>query len=319
MTVETARIDTHNHVLPPQYVAWLSTHGIDDAGGRSLPDWSAGQALAFMDEAGIGTAILSVSTPGVHLGDDVEARAQARSVNEFCAALMQERPDRFGFFAVLPLPDVDGALIEATHALDTLHADGVVLLANVRGQYLGDAAFDPLFDELNRRAAVVFIHPSELPGPAVPGIPPFAADFLLDTTRAAINLVTSGTVARCPDLKLVLSHAGGYVPYIAHRLAIAGPLYAGPRRRTRDILADLQRFYFDIALSSGPFALPSLLAFADPTHILYGSDWPFATPQAVTYFNELFTSYPLDEAVRHAITCGNARVLFPRLARPAMP
>lgn len=173
--VDTARIDTHQHVLPPEYVAWLTAHGTRDAGGRALPDWSVEQALTLMDEAGIATGILSVSTPGVHLGDDGEARAQARATNEFCAALVKERPDRFGFFASLPLPDVEGALAEAAHAFDALSADGVVLLANVRGTYLGDAAFDPLFDALNRRAAVVFIHPSQLPGPAVPGIPPFAA------------------------------------------------------------------------------------------------------------------------------------------------
>ncbi len=303
------RIDTHQHIVPPAYAGWLAARGLT-AGGRAIPHWSADAALELMAGAGIATGILSVSTPGTHLGDDAEAREQARQVNEFAAAVVRRAPARFGFFATLTLPDVEGAIAEARHAFDRLGADGVVLLANVGGTYLGDAAWEPLMAELNARRAVVFVHPSSLPAPPVPGIAPFVADFLLDTTRAAINLARVGTFERYPDLKIVLSHAGGFVPFAAERMARAcaddGEDMAQGRAR-------LRRFYFDLALSSSPYALPSLLAFAEPTRITYGSDWPFAPKERSWHFARLLDDYPLTPAQRHAIDRGNAEALFPRL------
>ncbi|MGH7290872.1 MAG: amidohydrolase family protein, partial [Myxococcota bacterium] len=212
-----ARIDTHHHIVPPAYAAWLKRLGLA-AGGLPIPDWSRDAALALMDKVGVRTGILSVSTPGVHMGDDSEARHWAREVNEYAAELARDLPDRFGFFATLPLPDVDGALAEIAYAFDVLRADGAVLLANCRGTYLGDEKFAPVFDELNRRKAVVFVHPSQPPGlEPLPGMPAYVADFLLDTTRAAVRLAVSGTLDRCPDLRVILSHAGGFVPYAAYR------------------------------------------------------------------------------------------------------
>ena len=250
--------------------------------------------------------ILSVSTPGVHLGNDAEARVKAREVNEFAAQVVSDRPDRFGFFATLTLPDVKGAIAEAAYALDQLHATGVILLANTHGRYLGEQDFDPLMAELNRRHAIVFVHPAELPGPELPGIPPFAADFLLDTTRAAINLLASGTMTRYPNLKVILSHAGGFVPYAAHRIAP----FCSPDRTVETGLANLRRFYFDTALSGSPTALPSLLAFADPSRILYGSDYPYAPAQTVSYFTDGLDAYPLAPGLRAAIDRSNAEALF---------
>ena len=303
------RIDTHHHVVPPRYAAWLAGRGID-AGGRAIPEWTVPTALQLMDDAGVASAVLSVSTPGVHLGDDAEARRWAREVNEFCAAVVAEQPRRFGFFATLTLPDVDGAIAEAAYALDVLKADGVVLLANVHGQYLGDAAFDPLMAALNERGAAVFVHPSHLPGPDVPGIPAFAADFLLDTTRAALNIAKSGALERYPDLKIILSHAGGFVPYAAERMARV----ISPDGQTPGGLARLRKFWFDTALSSSPYALPALLAFADPARITFGSDWPYAPAERSLHFTRLLEDYPLTEAQRRAIDRGNAEALFPRLA-----
>ncbi len=233
-------------------------------------------------------------------------------LNRYTAEVVKERPARFGFFATLTLPDVDGALAEAAYALDTLGADGVILLANAAGSYLGSKAFDPLFDELNRRKAVIFVHPTAIPGLApLDGIPPYAADFLLDTTRAAINLARSGTLSRCPDLKIILSHAGGFLPYAAYRVAVS----ASPAGDALEGLAELQRFYFDTALSSSPSALPGLLAFAAPGHITYGSDWPYAPDVAVQAFNGRYEGYDLDRGVRAGIDRGTAETLFPRLAR----
>jgi predicted TIM-barrel fold metal-dependent hydrolase len=303
------RIDTHHHVVPPEYAAWLRDRGVA-AGGLPIPEWSPDSAVALMDKVGVRTAILSVSTPGVHLGDDAEARKRAREVNEYAADVVSSRPDRFGFFATLCLPDVDGSLDELAYAFDALHADGVVLLANSRGVYLGDPRFDRLFDELDRREAVVFVHPSILPGvEPVPGLPPFVADFLLDTTRAAIRLAGSGTLDRCPNLKVILSHAGGFVPYAAYRIAAA----ASPTRNPADGLAQLRKFYFDIALSGSPSALPSLLAFAAPGHVTFGSDWPYAPDAAVGAFTGGYERYPVDAAMRASIDRGAAEPLFPRL------
>lgn len=308
MSTAPLRIDTHQHIVPPAYAAWLAEQGIN-AGGRAIPDWSDAAALDLMDRAGIGSAVLSVSTPGVHLGDDAKARQMARVVNEFAAGVAQRHPRRLGFFATLTLPDVQGAIAEARHAFDQLGADGVVLLANVRGQYLGDAAWEPLMAELNARRAVVFVHPGALPAEPVPGIAPYVADFLLDTTRAAINLARVGTLERYPDLRIILSHAGGFVPFAAERMARA---CSDSGEDTAQGLARLKHFYYDLALSSSPYALPALLAFADPTHITYGSDWPFAPAERSLHFAHLLDEYPLTPEQRAAIHRGNAEQLFPK-------
>jgi 6-methylsalicylate decarboxylase len=310
--VSAGRIDTHSHVVPPDYADWLRDH-LALAGGLPIPSWDAVAALDVMDNHGIAAAVLSVSTPGVHLGDGADARAMARHVNDFAAQVVRDHPGRFGFFATLPLPDVDGALAELDRCFDELDADGVVLLANHRGTYLGDPAFDPVFDELQRRAAVAFVHPSTIPGlDPVDGIPTYVADFLLDTTRAAVNLARRGTLERCPDVRIVLSHAGGIVPYAAHRLALA----ASPRDHAADGLALLRRFYFDVALSSTPTALPSLLAFTTPDHVTYGSDWPYAPEPAVAGMARLYERFDLDPEARRQIDRDTAAGLFPRFAQP---
>ena len=264
----------------------------------------------MMQAARIERAVLSISTPGVHLGDDAQARDMAREVNEFCADLVKQHPQRFGFFATLTLPDVEGAIAEARYALDVLKADGVVLLANAGGTYLGDPAWEPLMDELNQRHAVVFMHPSFLPGPSVEGIPSYAADFLLDTTRAALSYAKSGALERYPHLKVILSHGGGFLPYAAERVArVCSPDGGNPAG-----IARLQQFYVDVALSSSPYALPALLAFAKPSHILYGSDWPHAPKARGLHFADMLDAFALSAEQRSAIHRGNALALFPRLA-----
>lgn len=319
------RIDTHQHLIPPRYADWIRAQGIRP-GGIDLPSWSESAALRFMDRHGIRTGILSLSTPGVYLGDVAEARRWARDVNGYAADLVARRPDRFGFFATLTLPDVDGALTEAEYALDTLRADGVVLLANNDGRYLGDSGFAPLLDQLNRRKATVFVHPGELPAPAVPGIPTFTADFLLDTTRTAISLILSGSLERYPDVKFILAHAGGFVPYIAYRIlltmlstkskAVQAWTALDPQHQVPKLLAVLRHFYYDLALSASPAALPSLLEVADHDHLTYGSDFPFAPQAAIGFLDRQYENYPLDESLRTAIDSGNAEALFPRLAAP---
>ncbi len=309
----TGRIDVHQHVVPPEYARWLRSKGVADASGRELPDWEAGAALELMDRHTIRTAILSVSTPGTTPGEPAEAAEVARAVNEFCTALTREFPNRFGYFGTVPLPHVELAIAEARHALDHLGADGVTLLANSGGVYLGSPDFDPLMAELDARNAVAFVHPATLPGPAVDGIPPFAMDFLLDTSRAAFNLVRNQVIRRFPGIRFILSHAGGFVPYAAHRMALAIAGETG--RGLNDILEDFRSFYFDIALSGSPAALPSLLQFAKRDHVQFGSDWPFAPSAAVSYFTAQFDKWEgLTADERAAIDGANAQKLFARLA-----
>ncbi|WEO99411.1 amidohydrolase family protein [Streptomyces sp. FXJ1.172] len=306
------RIDVHQHIVPAFYRDRLAEAGIAEAGGRTLPGWSAEDALGTMDLLGTATAIVSVSAPGTaFLADPDEAAELARRLNDHCAALPTEHPGRFGWFATLPMPDVTACAAEARRALDELGADGVVLLANSAGTYLGADGQDALWRTLDEREAVVFVHPAELPAPAVDGIPPFAADFLLDTTRAAYLLVRNGIVRRYPRVRFILSHAGGFLPYASHRLA--GPLAGDTGRSPLDVLDDLRGFYFDTALSSTPAALPTLLAFARPGHVLFGSDWPFAPAAGAQYFaNGLDTG--VDPATLAAVNRTGAEALFPRLA-----
>ena len=314
-----SRIDTHAHLIPPEYREALTKARIDDAGGRALPEWSPEAALRAMSELDVATAILSVSTPGTaFLPKAADAAALARDLNDYTAALVASRPDRFGFFATVPMPHVEASVAETVRALDELRADGVILLANSAGTYLGQEGQDDLFAALDARSAVVFVHPAELPGPAVPGVPPFAADFLLDTTRAAYLLVRNGIVRRYPHIKFILSHGGGFVPYASHRMAVA--IMGDTGRSPADSLDDFAGFYFDTALTSSAAALPTLLAFARPGHVTFGSDFPFAPVAAGKLFAAGLENYPgLDAPAREAIERGNALALFPRLGSAVPP
>ena len=313
------RIDTHHHIVPPEYRNALRKAGIDEAGGRAVPDWSADAALQAMSELDVATAIVSVSAPGTTLLPNAsDASALARDVNDYTADLVASQPDRFGFFATVPMPHIAESVAETVRALDELKADGVVLLANNDGVYLGQEGQDDLFAVLDQRSAVVFIHPAELPGPTVPGVVPFATDFLLDTTRAAYLLVRNGIRHKYPNIRFILSHAGGFVPYASHRMAVA--ITGDTGRSPADILDDFSGFYFDTALSSSAAALPTLLAFAKPGHITFGSDFPFA-PLAVgkLFAAGLETYAAIDAAMREAIDRTNALALFPRLGTAPAP
>lgn len=308
------RIDTHHHMIPDDYRKALHRAGIADAGGRAMPDWSPEGSLQTMAELDVATAILSVSAPATtFLSGPADAAALARDVNDYSADLVAAQPDRFGFFATLAMPHVAAATTEAARALDDLHADGVTLLANHAGVYLGEAGQEDLFAALDARSAVAFIHPAELPGPTVPGIAPFVTDFLLDTTRAAYLLVHNGIRQRYPNIKFILSHAGGFVPYAAYRLAMG--VTADTGRDPFGVLDEFSSFYFDTALSSSPAALPTLLAFAKPGHITYGSDYPFAPIEVAKLFTGGLENQPgLDADTKDTIDHGAALSLFPRLA-----
>jgi 6-methylsalicylate decarboxylase len=310
------RIDVHQHVVPPFYAEALASHG-GDPSGSVTPDWSPERAIAFKDSQQIATGILSVSTPSVVGWAQDERRQMARRINEYTADLAARRPDRFGSFATLPLPDIDGALAEAKYALGTLHADGVVLMASYNGQYLGDPAFEPLWAELDRRHAVVFEHPGNTPGqpplPPAAGVAPPLADFPFQTTRTAVQLVLNGVVDRYPGARIILSHGGGFLPYASLRFAelawVFNPAAASPDA----ILASFRRFYFDTAPSSGA-ALPTLKAFASPGHMLFGTDSPYDHGASAAFTAALDATDSLTADDQTAISHRNAQVLFPRLA-----
>ena len=309
------RIDVHQHLIPARYRQALDEEGLT-AGGWPTPPWDPEAALAMMDRRGIATGVLSISAPGVHFGDDAAARTLARAVNEEHAELVAKHPDRFGQFAVLTLPDVEGAAAEAVHALDVLGADGVIVLSNAGGTCRGDPSVEPLWEVLDERGAVVFVHPTAPPGlPMLPNLPSPLLDFPFDTTRAALQMATRRVLARHPRMRVILSHAGGFVPFVASRLAAAAMFTEGVSGA--DILDELRSFSVDTALSATPTALPSVTAFFPPGHVLYGSDFPFAAEEwGITFDLEL------DEAVRqgHPVLEGvdrrNAEALLPRLRTP---
>ncbi|MCY1021662.1 amidohydrolase family protein [Pyxidicoccus sp. MSG2] len=315
--VPAGRIDVHHHLLPPFYVEALARHGQRRVAGAAVPAWTPERSLSLMDLHGIRTALVSISAPGVHFGDDAEAARLARACNEYAAELGADHPGRFGSFAVLPMPCAGLAAAEAVHALDTLGADGVVLLGSSRGVFLGHPDLDELMAELDRRSATVFVHPnlhatSETLGLELPG---FLLEFLCDTTRAATNLIISGTLERYPRIRWILAHAGGFLPYIAWRLSLANFMPELSERAPAGILDSIRRFYFDTALSPSPYAMAALERLVDPTHILFGSDFPFA-PEPVTaaQMHELGRMPGWDDTMRDGVARRHALALFPRLA-----
>lgn len=305
-----SRIDTHHHAVPDFYRDWLARRGAD-AAGLPVPRWSPEASRRHLRLTGARTAILSAPAPQVTPGGRADARAMARQLNEYLSGLMVAEPATFGFFATLPLPDTEGALDELQHAFDRLGADGACLLANYGGAYLGEPAFDPVLRELDRRGAVVFVHPAGLPGPALDGVAPAVADVLLDTVRAALDLARRGVLTRYPRIRFLLASGGGFLPFAAGRLAAA----ASPRGNPVDGLRLLRRFYLDTAQAGTPYALASLLRFAARGHVTYGSDFPFA-PAAASLASAAYQRLPRrgGAAVSHETALG----LFPRLV-PVVP
>ena len=267
-------IDVQSHFLPPAYTDALRAAGMTKLDEWDIPKWDVPSAIANMDELGIKAQILSLSSPGVSFLKGQAARDLARAVNEVAAAVIRDHSPRFGAFAVLPLPDVEGAVAELAYALDTLKLDGVGLLSNYDGLYLGDPRFDPIFNELNRRNAVLFVHPTAPPNFASIGVglsPPIL-EFPFETTRMAANLLKSGTIERCPNMRVVLPHGGGTIPFLLPRLGFAlGPERAGL----------LSSFYYDLTAASLPGQLAALSKLVPADKLLMGVDFPFMAASVV--------------------------------------
>ena len=319
-TVFPPRIDAHAHYLPAGYRRAAAAAGHEHPDGMpGLPNWDISAALAMMDGLNIRTAMLSISSPGVHFGDDAAARKLAREVNDEGAKAASDHPGRFGLFAALPLPDIDGALAEIAYAFDTLKADGVAMETNHHGIYMGDRRLDPVFAELNRRRAVVFMHPTSPTCPCCQtlslGYPRPMIEFMFETTRAVTNLLLTGTLDRFPDIRLIVPHAGAAMPVLADRVVGLSPALGLPEPLDPDrFYATLRRLYYDLAGYPLPRLAPALLEIADPRRIFYGSDWPFTPLPIVTRMaSEIDRTTLFDEAMRRGILQDNALELFPRL------
>ncbi|MFI9423082.1 amidohydrolase family protein [Streptomyces achromogenes] len=312
-------IDVHAHFVTDSYVRLARAAGHERPDGMpAWPRWSARAHLELMDRCGIDTAVLSVSSPGTHFGDPAAARALAREVNEDGAGTVRDHPGRFGLFASLPLPDVDGALAEIAYACDELHADGVVVQTHSQGVYLGDPRLEPVFAELGRRGAVVFVHPtSPVCGErSALGRPRPMVEFVFDTARSLTDLIFTGTIERHPDLKIVVPHCGGALPVLADRIDAFSRLFMPGEEPAPDATTQLRRLYYDLAGPAFPRRLPALLGLADPARLLYGSDYCWTPAEAARSHAASFDTAPVPVPGTdwRSLTTANARALFPRLA-----
>lgn len=313
------RIDVHAHFLPECYTAALTKAGLTLVDGFPVPAWSRDEAIGLMDRQGIATAMISLSSPATHFLPEKERPALCRAVNEAGAALMRSDSSRFGFFATLPMPDVAAALAEIAFAFDTLGVDGIVLETNIDGVYLGAPAFAPIFAELNRRKATLFLHPtSPACAPQLTlGRPAPLLEFPLDTTRTITDLLYSRTLQTNPDIKVIVPHGGAALPALVARIATFANLpFINPRPASeQEVFETLEKLYYDVALSAHPVAFAGLRRIAPITQILFGSDWPF-TPEIGVWRNlhQLDNDLALSEADAKAIARDNAERIFPRLA-----
>ncbi|MFD7767358.1 amidohydrolase family protein [Streptomyces sp. NPDC059787] len=313
-------LDVHAHFLTDSYVrrAREAGHELPD-GVPAWPTWSAAAHLELMDRCGIETSMLSISSPGVHFGDDTAARRLAREVNEAGAQAVRDHPGRFGLFASLPLPDVDGALEEIAYAYDTLHADGVVLETNTHGTYLGDPDLEPVWAELDRRRAVVFLHPTS---PvcwerSALGRPRPMIEFIFDTARTVTDLLMAGTLDRHRGLTVIVPHCGGALPVLADRIDGFMRMFMPEGTEAPGAVEQLRRLHYDLAGPALPRQLPALLNLVGGDRLLYGSDHCWTPAAGVEAHVAGLDAAPAPDGATgwRELTTANARRILPRTAR----
>jgi predicted TIM-barrel fold metal-dependent hydrolase len=310
-------VDTHHHFFPPPYLEPLKAWN-DNAG---LPGqtpiqraWTVARAIDDMDRNNVATAVLSISTPGIWFGEAEAARKMARICNEYGADLARSHPARFGLFASVPMPDVEGTLREIEYAFDVLKADGIGFMTSYGDKWPGDPAFAPVFAELNRRKTIAYFHPLApncCAGMLVPGVTGSPIEYMFDTTRAVVSLLVNGTLAKMKDLRFLFSHAGGTIPMVAGRIANA----LKGRKDIAEIApdgidAELRKLHYDTANSFYAPTIAALTAYVPPTQIVFGTDFPYLTiGQNLDGLGKL----GLTPAQMAAITRDNAVRLLPRL------
>jgi predicted TIM-barrel fold metal-dependent hydrolase len=301
------RIDVHHHVVPPAYSAALKANGIRDV------RWTIRGSIEDMDKSGIATGVTSVPPPGASFGDAALARKVARDANEYAARLVGDYPGRFGMFAAIPLRDIEGSMKEIEFGLDTLKADGIGLMTSYGGKYLGDAAFWPVLEELNRRKAVVYTHPTSplCCSAIIPNVSVNTIEGPVDTTRTMASLLFGGAAARYPDIRWIFSHGGGVMPFLLSRFQRQEAEGKDTKRNLPDgLLHELHKFYFETAQGIHPGALAALMKIAPVSQVLYGTDYPFRPGAEV--INGL-AQYGFSTADLRAIDRDNALRLLPRL------
>ena len=317
------KIDVHHHTLPEFYRTALSVAG--DVSGAPVQPWSLDDSSSLMTNLSISTAVLSLSAPGSEIagtpakGNAAAGRALARKWNDYSASIRAREPAKFGFFGALPsLTDVEGSIEELKYALDELKADGITLFTSYDGKYLGHKDFEPIWAELDKRNAVIFIHPCHTPSATWTSsqLPQPIIDYPHETTRTACDLIISGRKRQFPSCKIILSHAGGTLPFLSWRMmALCSTLFSGllteESPHGEQITEDTKSFYFDTALSGSANVLDSLLKWAPAERVLYGSDFPYATVEAEWSDKEL-EGYEMDGETRRAVYRENALRLFPR-------
>ncbi len=275
-------IDVHHHCVLPEYQAALVRSGAADPSRPLRKNASPQEAIDSMGTLGISAAIVNpLSVAGVHHGNDENARYLCKSVSDALAKFAGTAPKQLGFFCPLPYPDVEGSLRHMEYALDTLKADGLILLSSQNGIYVGDKLMEPLLAEMNRRKAVVFVHPARpaLVDTLSTQIWGSIIEYTFETTRVAAFLIYNEFMKKYPDIRWILAHAGGCLPFVSFRLIlmeeqdIHQPAFSS--RVPEGARHWVDRFYFDTAISGSKAALASLMEVARPGHVFYGSDWPY--------------------------------------------
>ncbi len=311
-------VDVHSHILDSSYRDFLKQHNAEAEEGFPLPQWSVETCLNLMDEAGIQTAVLTMPAPQPYFGNAEESARAVRQSNEAAARAKAKHPGRFLFCAALPLPDVDAAVREAVYALDTLHADGIKLATNARGQYLGTPELDTLMSVLNERNAVIIIHPHK-PDPmntqVMEQTPLAMEEYLAETTRAVANMITRNVPARYSNLKFVVPHCGAFMPLAVPRMkSLTSVMQSSGLVGDIDWDACLQALYYDLAGAHSPETIRQMLTITTPDHLLYGSDYPYVAAATVTAGLERMKTYLLEETdlqpYREMILGQNALRLF---------
>jgi predicted TIM-barrel fold metal-dependent hydrolase len=302
-------IDVHHHIAPAAYLR-QSGEGV----GRALKTWSLAKSIEDLDAGGIATAIVSVTQLSKHIANDEQRRSLARACNDEAAKIVADHPGRFGMFAVLPLPDIEGSLKEIEYGLDHLKADGVGMYTCYHDKWLGDPIFDPVFAELNRRRAVIYVHPSipDCCRNLVPGVADAAIEFGTDTTRAITRMVFSGASQRFPDLRIIWSHAGGTMPYLIERFVRMAEQRDYAKLLPRGFLPEARRFFYDTAQVANHTTLACAREIVPDQHFVFGSDFPYRT--SLEHVQGLEACGVFNGAELDAIARGTMARLLPRYA-----
>lgn len=313
-------VDVHSHIIPLEYTDFLKQHNAELQEIFPLPEWNIEKHLHFMNEMGIDYSVLSLPAPQPYFEDSEESAKIIRKLNELSAEIKKKYPDKFKFFATLPLPNVDLAIEEAKYALDVLHADGIKLASNSYGQYLGDEELDNLMTVLNERNAVIFVHPHR-PEPFAEKIiqttPLAMYEYPAETTRAVINMISRNVPAKYPNIKIIIPHCGSFLPLAIPRMkAIFPAMKAKGLMQDIDWEKNLAALYYDLAGVPTPELIKTMLTITTPEHILYGSDYPYQPDNVLNAnLNNLINALKDDKdlaSLIDKILYENAKRLFER-------